>query len=428
MKYARRDRLIIALLVLVLIFVFGYAYNTSIRKGVFNTIQSDREELTAFNNEIIAAFQEAPGMDDWQSIVDSYDELHIAVKDSDNQVILKSAGREWSLFDVKVRTPFDYQGHAYMIVSCMRLMGNRDAQQQYLFRILFFELLIGLSALCVLIFAIYSILLRPYHRFYMLLEAYEHGDTPTEQKFRGTIGKIYARFLQMTRTLDRQQENQQRIIASISHDIKTPLTSILGYTERLRKSELSPERQEKYLCTIYEKATEMQALIDEFDEYLGYKMEQAPRAEVFSTVALCDLLRSEFEDELHYEGIAFTLNNRAPQARVALDRRKVKRVAGNIISNSAKHVPHPGGVIEITIEADRTHVFIFAADNGDGVREDQLPLIFEPLYTTDNSRKVAGLGLAICKEIVEKRGGTIEAGISAALGGLEIRITLPREK
>ena len=66
------------------------------------------------------------------------------------------------------------------------------------------------------------------------------------------------------------------------------------------------------------------------------------------------------------------------------------------------------------------------ADNGDGMPEDQLPYIFEPLFTTDDSRKVAGLGLAICKESVERGGGTIEAGPSEAYGGLEITIIMPR--
>ena len=198
-------------------------------------------------------------------------------------------------------------------------------------------------------------------------------------------------------------------------------------TERLQKAEFSPERQRQYLATIYSKATDIQVLIDEFDEYLNYKMEKEHFFEPFSTETLCQLLREEFEDELNYAGIAFTSRNGAPGAMMMLNRAKTKRVAGNLISNSAKHVPQPGGLIAIDMEADREHVIIRVADNGDGMDPEKLPFIFEPLFTTDDSRKVAGLGLAICKEIVDRVDGTIEAGPSEKLGGLEIKITIPRK-
>ena len=426
MKYARRANIIVALFTLTLIFVFGVLYNVSVRKGVSNAFLADREALTADSLQIIEQLQRTKSTDSWQRIVDKYEDLFIAIKDSDSNMVVRSTARSWSLLDIRVRTPFDYQGRAYMISASMRLMGSRSAQTQYLARLLFIELLIVLSAVILLIFVVYSVILRPYHKFYLLMEDYEHGKPLKPLKLRGNIGRIYARFLKLTQSLDRQQDNQRRIIASISHDIKTPLTSILGYAERLRKTSLPPERQQQYLATIYSKATDIETLIDEFDEYLSYKMEKESFAESFTTEALCQLLRDEFEDELHYAGIAFTLRNRAPGAGMQLNRARTKRVAGNLISNSAKHVPQPGGRIAIDMDADREHVIIRVADNGDGMPEDQLPYIFEPLFTTDDSRKVAGLGLAICKEIVERSGGTIEAGPSEAYGGLEITIIMPR--
>ena len=76
----------------------------------------------------------------------------------------------------------------------------------------------------------------------------------------------------MTKNLERQQQNQRRIIASISHDIKTPLTSIMGYAERLSKDNVTQERKERYLDTVYTKSVEIQQLVNEFDEYLGYNL------------------------------------------------------------------------------------------------------------------------------------------------------------
>ncbi len=425
MKAGHRANLIIALFTLLVIVVFGYAYNASVTRSVTDAIYNDRQALTDYNTEIIAALTRAESTGDWAQIINQYDEIVISIKDSANRIILRSEGRSRSALDVRIRTPFDYHNRAYMIISSMYLLRDYTTHTRELVKFIFIEFLIGLSALCMLIFVIYTVILRPYRRFYHLIEKYERGEPLPPQHFRGNVARIYARFLEMTKNLEQQQQTQRQIIASISHDIKTPLTSILGYTERLQKGGLSPERQQTYLSTIYAKSNEMQSLISEFDEYLSYKMSSAAHTELLSTEQLCVCMRKEFEDELSFSGISFELNNRAPSAMLRVDCAKMKRVAGNIISNSAKHIPPTGGRIVCTVDADKQSVQFRFADNGDGVPQDKLHLIFEPLYTSDTSRKVAGLGLSICKEIVEAHGGSIEAG-RAAIGGLELCITLPR--
>ena len=425
MKAGHRANLIIALFTLVVIIAFGYAYNASVTQTVTDAIYNDRQVLTDYNTEIIAALTQTESTENWAQIINQYEEIVISIKDSANRIILRSEGRSRSALDVRILTPFDYHNRAYMIISSMYLLRDYTTHTRELVKFIFIEFLIGLSALCMLFFVIYSVILRPYRKFYLLIEKYERGEPLPEQHFRGNVGRIYARFLKMTQNLEQQQQTQRQIIASISHDIKTPLTSILGYTERLQKGGLSPERQQTYLSTIYAKANEMQSLISEFDEYLSYKMSSAAHTELLSTEQLCACMRKEFEDELSFSGITFELNNRAPNAMLRVDCAKMKRVAGNIIGNSAKHIPQTDGRIICTVDADKHTVQFRFADNGDGVPQDKLGLIFEPLYTSDTSRKVAGLGLSICKEIVEAHGGSIEAG-KAAIGGLELCITLPR--
>ena len=426
MKNARRLNLIIALVALVVIIVFAFVYNASVIRLVTNAIKDDREVLKNYNADIIVNLTEAQSIDQWQAIIDEYDEIIISIWDDEATRIVYTTDRSRTALDIRVRTPFNYGEHAYMLTSSIYLLPNNHSFARDLTWFILVEFVIGLTALGILAFVIYTLMLRPYRRFYYMLGAYERGETPKEQKLRGNIGKIYARFVEMTRTIDSQQQNERRIIASISHDIKTPLTSILGYTERLRKSELSREKREQYLSTIYSKANEMQTLIDEFDEYLSYRMLKQSFAERMTTEALSELLESEFKEELQYAGIRFSIRNDAPGAAAMVDRTKVRRVAGNIISNSTKHVPPSNGIIEIVIDSDRDDLIIKAADNGDGVKEEDLPYIFDTLFTTDTSRSVAGLGLSICKEIVESRGGTISAAPSQSLGGLEITITIPR--
>ena len=426
MKNARRLNLIIALVSFALVIAFAFVFNFSIARLVTNAIKDDHEVLQKYNADIIANLSKTDSTDQWQAIIDEYDELIISIWDDEVTRIVYTTDRSRTALDVRARTPFNYGEHAYMLTSSVYLLPNNHSFARDLTWFILVEFVIGLTALGILAFVIYTLMLRPYRRFYYMLGAYERGETPKEQKLRGNIGKIYARFVEMTRTIDSQQQNERRIIASISHDIKTPLTSILGYTERLRKSELSREKREQYLSTIYSKANEMQTLIDEFDEYLSYRMLKQSFAERMTTEALSELLESEFKEELQYAGIRFSIRNDAPGAAVMVDRTKVRRVAGNIISNSTKHVPPSNGIIEIVIDADRDDLIIKAADNGDGVKEEDLPYIFDTLFTTDTSRSVAGLGLSICKEIVESRGGTISAAPSQSLGGLEITITIPR--
>ena len=95
------------------------------------------------------------------------------------------------------------------------------------------------------------------------------------------------------------------------------------------------------------------------------------------------------------------------------------------MSNCEKHFSCVDKIIKIDIYCDEQKLYIDISDNGKGVPEENFELIFEPLYTSDESRKVAGLGLAICREIIDSHGGTIYAKASD-LGGLAICIELDR--
>ena len=106
---------------------------------------------------------------------------------------------------------------------------------------------------------------------------------------------------------------------------------------------------------------------------------------------------------------------------------KMRRVVGNIIGNSVKHMRTDNKKIVVTISCDREKVYCNIADSGEGVEEEKLEIIFEPLYTSDYGRKAAGLGLSIGREIVESHGGSIYAKRSG-LGGLEVCIELQRVK
>ena len=201
----------------------------------------------------------------------------------------------------------------------------------------------------------------------------------------------------------------------------------MGYAERLKKANIPEERRERYLDTVYGKSLEIQQLINEFDEYLSYNMTKELNAETVSCSNLQKYIIENYADELENEGVNFTVENEAEDTLVMIDLQKFRRVFGNIFSNSLKHFVTEEKNITVIISSEKDKVYIEIRDNGEGVPEDKLDVIFEPLYTSDEGRKVAGLGLAVCREIVDSHAGKIYAE-NATDGGLVIHIELKEQR
>lgn len=409
---------------MLVIAAFALSYNQSVTQAVSEAAGNDREMLSRLNVEVIEKLTSASSSDEWKDIIESYDGIKITVVDENNDVIV-SSDKESTVLDVSVQNAFNYKQKAYIIKSKKYLLKNYENNGSVLLEFVFTEFLIGCAGLALMIFIIYTIMLRPYKRFYRVMEEYERTGKLPESTFKGYMGHVYDRFNSLTKNLERQQKNQQRIIASISHDIKTPLTSIMGYTERLKKDNISPQRRERYLDTVYNKSLEIRGLVDEFDEYLGYNMSDKVDSVRLSTKQLCEQIIAEYADELESAGVRFEVINNAERAYVTVDKPKLNRVIGNIVSNSLKHFKGEEKHIRVMLTEKKNSIYMKIDDNGEGVAEDKLELIFEPLYTSDEGRKVAGLGLAICREIIESHGGSIHAEKSE-LGGLAVCIELPK--
>lgn len=427
MSPARKYNFSLIVFFLCVVLAFAFSYNTSVKTAISNAVANDREFLQKSNVEIIEKLSQTKSILEWDEIIDSYNDIFITVEDSEKNIIAKSEDKFSKSLDVKERSAFEYNGKAYLLSSSVFLLREFTADSHELLKFVCIEFLIAVSALLLLILAIYTLMLRPYKEFYRSIEEYEITGKLRPNKFKGYIGHVYDRFGELTKNLEHQQQNQRRIIASISHDIKTPLTSIMGYAERLKKDSIPEERRTRYLNTVYEKSLEIRELVDEFDEYLSYNMLQNVKTEPVSTNDACGLILDEYADELESMGVNLEVINKAENIQLMVDKQKMRRVLGNIISNSLKHFKeNEEKKIRVDISADKENVTIKIGDSGSGVEEEKLEMIFEPLYTSDKGRKVAGLGLAICREIVESHSGRIYAEKSD-LGGLEICIKLKRQ-
>ena len=241
------------------------------------------------------------------------------------------------------------------------------------------------------------------------MSTYKNGIIPKKRKKKEDLYGIHEHFVNLTHALEEEKEKHNRVIASISHDIKTPLTAILGYTSRIENAKLTNEMKEKYIAKIGSKALSIKEIMDEFDDYLSSSLTSTLHKEQISTKDLFKMLETDYLEDLEDRNIKLRLQNNAKKDNIVLDLNKIKRVFSNIISNSTRHIKEEKGQIVITLSKKEDYYEFTISDSGEGVKEENLHKIFDPLYTTDSSRKISGLGLSICKQIIKLHEGEIFA-------------------
>lgn len=420
----RKINFIIILIMVVLNVSFAYFYNTAVSKVFIEAANKDYGILQQQNSQIVEKLKAEGDIAMWDNIIEPYEE-YIVIYDKDNQVVAKTDNGNLSALDVKVRTPFEFKGEAYLLRTSVYFLRDYDNSTKVMAKFITVEVLIVLTAFFILIMIIYSFTLRPFRVVYKAIEEYDRSGKLIEIKLKGYAGRVYRRFASMAKNVESQQQNERRIIASISHDIKTPLTSIMGYSEQLKKENLSEERRERYLNTVYDKAVDIRTIVDEFDEYLGCNMPYEMKKSRITVDEIEKCLLNDYADDFMFSGISFEVRCHTDKETVILgDVQKLKRVCSNILTNSVKHFKGDEKKIVVEIFCADEMIAVKFSDNGEGVPEDKLEMIFEPLYTSDEGRKVAGLGLSICREITESHGGRIYAEKSD-MGGLAITVELP---
>ena len=227
------------------------------------------------------------------------------------------------------------------------------------------------------------------------------------------------------------EENRKTLLANISHDLKTPITSIQGYIEViLEENSISKENKSKYLQTIYKNTVYVNKLID--DLFLFSKLDMDKLDFTFENLEIsCFMndLMEEFKFELEDKGYKFTYTDKVEnKCFINIDSKRIYQVFRNIIGNSVRYGPENGLSIKIKMYKKEEFIYIDIFDNGVGIPKDKLPYIFDSFYRIDNERPKdfisTGLGLAITKELVEAHGGTINA-TSTEKEGTCITIILP---
>lgn len=253
--------------------------------------------------------------------------------------------------------------------------------------------------------------------------AYEEQD-----EFRMACDAVDAMAVRLKKSLTEQQREQQRkqeLIAGMSHDLKSPLTTIRAYTEALLEG-VAPDEptRQRYLQTIYARETDLEALVNRLFELAKLGASEYPMH--LKALPLQETLH-HILNACDHEGISVDCDA-VIDCTVLADRELLQRVLNNLVDNSRKY---GANALYFGSVCEEDTVTLWMEDNGPGVPEEQLPCLFEPFYRGDAARTKpgagSGLGLAVVKKSMQQMGGNVRAE-NAPGGGLRIVMQLPMAK
>ena len=315
-------------------------------------------------------------------------------------------------------------------------MGSafRDKVDPSILRFFIMDTLISviiIMVICMLVVRkyVYKEIVRPISELNVAMKKIAEGnlDYRMENKYDSEMGEVFNNYEEMrlklkesTTEMMENEEHNRELVSNISHDLKTPITSIKGYVEGIMDGVAdTPEKMDRYIKTIYNKANDMDRLINELTIYskidnnrILYNFQRINVSEYFEDCV------DEVGLDLESKNIKLNFDNLIPDDTIVIaDPEQMKRVINNIIGNSIKYMDKDltkeQGMIEIRLLDDIDSIRIEIEDNGRGIAARDLGRIFERFYRTDASRNSSrggsGIGLSIVKKIIEDHGGYIWA-------------------
>lgn len=225
------------------------------------------------------------------------------------------------------------------------------------------------------------------------------------------------------------EQRKNDLVVYLAHDLKTPLTSVIGYLTLLRdEPQISQELRTKYTGIALDKAERLETLINEFFDITRFNLTQLTlEPESVNLTRMLEQITFEFNPVLTEKSLHWNLHL-APDTRIVCDPDKLERVFDNLIRNAINY-SYPDTEIFISMESSGRHVTVHIENHGRTIPPEKLDRIFEQFFRLDTSRSSStggsGLGLAIAREIVELHGGTIAA--ESANEHITFTVTLPMD-
>ncbi len=251
------------------------------------------------------------------------------------------------------------------------------------------------------------------------------------------FGDVCREFDKMRRVLktadedrNRYEQERQELLRGISHDLRSPLTTIRGYTEGILEGVANSEQKRKKYCeAILMRTSDMERLTENLFDFVHLDSREAVLKKTsVNIINYTDELLKKYSLYMEKNSVKVEYHSHIKEVYVNIDVFNMDRVFNNIIENTVKHRVTESSIIMLNLSTslNKKEVQIELLDNNKGVKEEQLPRIFESFYRGNQSRTKpengSGLGLAVVKSIINQHGGRVEAFLNNGLG---IRIYLP---
>lgn len=305
------------------------------------------------------------------------------------------------------------------------LFDNSKSNKSYIF----YEYIIIISFILIIFGYAYFAIVRPFEKMEKFAEEIGKGnfDIKVDYEKNNLFGAFTWSFDHMRREIIKARsceraaiDNNKTVIATLSHDIKTPIASIRAYAEGLEAGlDYNLERRNKYINVIIRKCDEVTKLTN--DLFL-HSLSDLEMLKVHTEeVEISELIKNSLKELIEEEKKVSIIGN-MPKALLDVDVKRFNQVLENIINNSNKYAK--GSKIEVRGEINKDNYVIKIKDFGEGIKDKDLPFIFNKFYRGENAleKQGSGLGLFIVKYIMNQLNGDVEVFNN---NGLEVKLILP---
>lgn len=323
-----------------------------------------------------------------------------------------------------IGVPFTYQNKQYALFMRpnIKLLFNE-------IHILLAWLLAGMLILSIIFVLIATrFLVKPITRLEKATEQIAQGDFNVDLDIERNdeIGKLSKSFQHMAEQLSKLDEMKSDFIGNISHDIQTPLSTIKGYTELLRKASISNEEKERYIAIIHEEVSRLSALTKQL--LVLASIDKQEQALVKKPFALDKQIRTlVMRQQFDIEEKALMISLQLDEVNIVADETLLYNVWENLLTNAIKYNKE-NGTIEIRLKQKDNHIEVIFIDTGIGMTEEEISNVFERFYRADKARtrgiQGSGLGLSIVQTVIALHHGKIQIQAHED-EGVQVKVILP---
>ncbi len=312
-------------------------------------------------------------------------------------------------------TPITLDGKTIGLVVAVQNVS--DTMRPFLLSILEIFGLSSLFALMVALVTVYFMsyeMTKPLRQMSAATKSYANGDFSARVTATGNneMADLASAFNAMAKDLASLESSRRSFVANVSHELKTPMTTIGGFIDGILDGTISDESRENYLCIVSDEVKRLSRLVTgmlNMSKIEAGELSLKPRE--FDIAEMVFKTTVGFEQLIEKKGIEITGLDQIEPTEILADEDMIHQVLYNLVDNAVKFTPE-GGIIDFKVSTDTQKVYFSIRNSGAGIPSEESGKIFERFYKLDKSRsydvKGAGLGLYICKSIVEMHGGQIK--------------------